>query len=80
MKEPIEYFGNGHLIYGQNYLLHAEFTDDNKLLLEAKPSVDLKQVLWQLRNEIMDLANLEQHLDIYLYHSGARELIEISVN
>ena len=80
MKDTIDYFRNGTMNHCPNYLLQAAFTKNGKLMLEVKPFADLEVVIRELRDEIMELANLEQHLDIYLYKFGGNDLIEISIN
>lgn len=45
MAESLEYFRNELLTYYPDYLLHADFTDGGKLLLLAKPFVDLDMVM-----------------------------------
>jgi len=80
MAEYLEYFRNELLNYYPDYLLHAEFTDNGKLLLLAKPFVDLDTVMQDLCDDIVEMINFNEHLDIHLYKFGENELIEISVN
>lgn len=80
MAKTLEYFQNELMTSCPDYLLHAEFTDNGKLLLQVKPFVNLDLVMQEFRDDIMELVNFEQHLDIYLYKFGKNEMIEISVN
>ena len=80
MAETLENFRNELMIYYPNYLLQADFLSNGKLLLLAKPFVDLDVVMQELCDQITVIANFKQHLDIHLYRFGENELIEISVN
>jgi len=80
MAEYLEYFRNELITYYPDYLLLAEFTDNGKLLLLAKPFVDLDQVMEELCDELCNMVNFTNHLDIHLYKFGENELIEISIN
>lgn len=80
MAEALEHFRNELMTYYPDYLLHADFTDNGKLLLLAKPFVDLDVVMQELCDEMVALVNFRQHLDIYLYRFGENDLIEISIN
>lgn len=80
MAETLEYFRNELMTYYPDYLLYADLTSNGKLLLLAKPFVDLDVVMQELCDEMVALVNFKQHLDIHLYKFGENELIEISVN
>lgn len=80
MAKFFEYFRNELLTYYPDYLLHADFTDDGKLLLLAKPFVDLDAVMGELCDELLYMVKFRQHLDIQLCKFGENELIEISIN
>lgn len=80
MAESLEYFRNELLTYYPDYLLHADFTDSGKLLLLAKPFVDLDLIMQELCDEMVELINFKQHLQIYLYRFGDNQLIELSIN
>lgn len=80
MAAKIEYFENEQRAYCPSYLLCAEFTESGQLFLQAKPTADLHLVMQEIREEIIELVNLEQHLDIHLYQVGNKHVIEISIN
>lgn len=80
MAENLEYFRHQMLKNYQEYLLLADFTDNDTLLLIVKPFLELDEVMAAICDDIMDNINFRQHLDIHLCSFGRNDRIEIAIN
>jgi len=80
MAEHLEYFRHQMLNDYHEYLLMADFTDNQTLLLIVKPFLELDQVMAEICDDILEKISFRQHLDIHLCSFGQNDRIEITIN
>ena len=80
MAEQFECFRLQLLNNFPEYLLLADFTDNETLLLMVKPFLPLDLVMAEICDDILDKISFRQHLDIHLCSFGINDKIEIAIN
>jgi len=78
--QELEMFRNEFLEYYHDYIISADFDENENLIVFSKPYLNFDEVIFHLAESILDTVNFDDHIDVHLYQYGKNDYVEIGIN
>ena len=79
-RRQLEIFREEFLMYYEDYILIADFDQQENLVVYSTPYLNFDEVIVYVCESLLDTVDFEDHLAIYLYQFGKNDCIRIAIN